>query len=110
MYKNPKNIKQEIKLMFFYLIDFAIVFITVFIGSKLFSVFKVPAEMKIFSYVFLFGLGTWLSLRTRTHPVDRNIYMILYWLKRDRNKYLDITPVKYQRKILKGVNQWEIKK
>lgn len=95
-YRNPKNTKQEIKLMFFYLIDGAIFISTIFFGNAFFNLFNLSPTMNVVSYGFLVVLGFWLCLRTNAHPVDRNLFMIFHLLKSDKNKYYEISTDYYE--------------
>lgn len=96
MYQIPKNTKQEIKLSFIYLKDLGIIAITYFIGTNIFDYFGVHGIMTIISYVFLIVLGIWFCIKTSTHPVDRNVSMLFYFLINNRNQYFDITRNNYQ--------------
>lgn len=95
MYQIPKNTKQEIKLSFIYLRDLGIIAITFFIGSQIFEFFGVHGFMLMISYLFLFILGVWFCFKTSSHPVDRNISMITYYLIHNRNQYYEITRHSY---------------
>lgn len=90
MYRNPKNIRQEIKLFFFYLFDLAIV-----AGSVLFSVyvaklFPLSPSMNLLLYFIAFVIGVWCCIRTPNHPKERNIVMVFHMIRMDRNRYHEI--------------------
>lgn len=89
MYKNPKSLKPGVKIFFFYVLDFAIVIATIIIGRAIFDKFSLSPAINIFSYIYLFFLGLWLCIRTKEHPVDRNLHMIYFMLTQDKNRYHD---------------------
>lgn len=89
MYKNPKSLKPGIKIFFFYVLDFAIVIATVLIGRAILDKFSLSPAVSVFSYIYLFILGLWLCIRTKEHPVDRNLHMIYFMLLQDKNRYHD---------------------
>ena len=81
--------------MFFYILDAAIVVLTIFVGNSFLGIFNLSPTMNMISYVFLGLLGVWFCLRTPAHPVDRNINMMAYLLMRDKNRYHEITTTHY---------------
>lgn len=97
MYRNPKNIKQEIKLFFFYLVDIGIVAGCVFFSYYLAQLLPLTELMKIFLYIQGFCFGVWLCVRTPAHPQERNLNMVFHMLKMDRNSYHDVQFLKNKR-------------
>lgn len=87
MYRNPKNTKQEIKLWAFYLIDIGIVVGMIFIATYVLKVLPLGGTMTIFYYVISALFGLFLCAKTKNHPIDRNLNILFYLLKMDRNKY-----------------------
>lgn len=90
MYRNPKEIKQEIKLFFFYLLDLGIVAASVMLSVYLAKMFPVSASMKFLLYIVFFVIGVALCIRTPNHPKERNLNMIIHLFKMDRNRYHEI--------------------
>ncbi|KLN95151.1 DUF5592 family protein [Enterococcus cecorum] len=90
MYRNPKNIKQEIKLFFFYLVDIGIVAGSVMTSVYLAKIMPITPTMKFVSYILAFIFGIWMCIRTSNHPKERNILMVYYLLRMDRNRYHEI--------------------
>lgn len=95
MYRNPKKIKKEIKMVFFYLIDGIIVLATFGIGNALMENFNLSPFMQLVSYALFFLLGIWFCIRTPNHPVDRNIQMVFHYLRANRNRYHDFYKIDY---------------
>lgn len=87
MYKNPKNIKQEIKLWAFYLFDILIVLAMPIIASYIIKIIPLKPKIQIFYYIVSICFGIFLCARTSSHPIDRNLKIFLYILRMDRNKY-----------------------
>lgn len=90
MYRNPKNIKQEIKLFFFYLVDLGIVAGMVMMSVYLAKLMPLTPPMKFALYGLSLILGIWMCIRTPSHPKERNALMFYYLLKMDRNRYHEI--------------------
>lgn len=90
MYRNPKNIKQEIKLFFFYLVDLGIVAGCVMASVYIAKLTPINPTMKFILYILAFCIGVWSCIRTPNHPKERNILMVYYLLKMDRNRYHEI--------------------
>lgn len=97
MYRNPKNIKQEVKLFFFYLMDIGIVAGCVFFSFYIAKLIPISESMKILLYIQSFCFGVWLCVRTPAHPQERNLAMIFHLLKMDRNSYHDVQFLKNKR-------------
>lgn len=89
MYTNPKNIRTEVKLFFFYVMDAAIFFVTLAVGVALLKQFHVIALLSIVGYFFFGVLGIFLAMRTSRHPIDRNLNMIIHFFRQNRNQYYD---------------------
>lgn len=87
MYHNPKNIKQEIKLYFFYLIDIGIVAGMVIAAVQLNKVLLLPGTMQLFFYILSGVFGVFLCIKTPSNPTVRNYKVLLNLLKMDRNSY-----------------------
>lgn len=87
MYHNPKNTKQEIKLWAFYLLDIGIVATMLFIASYVVKVLPLSPAMQIFYYILSACFGVFLCTKTPSHPIDRNITILMHLLKMDRNRY-----------------------
>lgn len=90
MYRNPKNIKQEIKLFFFYLLDLGIVACNVMVSVYFAKLLPISPTMKLLLYVLAFVIGVWMCVRTPNHPKERNILMVYYLFRMDRNRYHEI--------------------
>lgn len=90
MYRNPKNIKQEIKLFFFYLVDLGIVAGCVMCSVYFAKLMPVSPLMKFAFYVLAFIVGVWMCVRTPNHPKERNILMVYYLVRMDRNRYHEV--------------------
>lgn len=90
MYRNPKNIKQEIKLFFFYLVDLGIVAGSVMTSVYFAKIMPITPTMKFALYILAFIFGIWMCIRTANHPKERNILMVYYLLRMDRNRYHEI--------------------
>jgi hypothetical protein len=92
MYRNPKNIKQEIKLFFFYLVDLGIVAGSVMASVYFAKLMPISPMMKfvIALYLLAFVVGVWMCVRTPNHPKERNILMLYYLFKMDRNRYHEV--------------------
>lgn len=84
--------------MFFYLMDAGIVIATIFLGNYFLEFFNLSPVMNLISFFFLAILGVWLCLRTGSHPVDRNLYMVMHLLRSDKNRYHDISITEYENK------------
>ena len=89
MYRNPKEIKTEVKMFFFYVMDGVIFFVTLALGVALLNRFNVNSVLSIIGYIFFGILGIFLALRTPRHPVERNLSLIIHIFKRDNNQYYD---------------------
>lgn len=87
MYQNPKSTKQEIKLWAFYLLDIAIVAGLLILASYVVKVIPLSGTMQIFYFVLSAVFGIFLCARTPSHPIDRNLSILLYIIRMDRNKY-----------------------
>uniref|UniRef100_UPI003F49060A DUF5592 family protein n=1 Tax=Bacillus multifaciens TaxID=3068506 RepID=UPI003F49060A len=87
MKRNPKNTKQEIKLMFFYLFDLGIIAGIVMFASYLSKILLLGAAAKISLYIVAFSLGVFLCIRPFSSPVNRNIKVIKDMFKMDRRKF-----------------------
>lgn len=87
MYKNPKNTKQEIKLWAFYLIDIGIVAGMLVLASYVVKVIPLGGGMTIFYYILSGCFGIFLCAKTPSHPIDRNIIILIHLFRMDRNKY-----------------------
>ena len=90
MYRNPKNVKQEIKLFFFYIVDLIIVACNVMLSVYLAKLMPLSPAMKFAFYILFFIVGVWSCIRTANHPKERNILMLYYLIRMDRNRYHDI--------------------
>ncbi|EPY6472545.1 DUF5592 family protein [Clostridium sporogenes] len=97
MYRNPKNIKQEIKLFFFYLLDLGIIALSVITSVYFAKVLPISAVMKLWLYFVAFCFGVWLCVRTPSHPKERNLVMLYHLAKMDRNRYHDIQFIRNKR-------------
>lgn len=87
MYKNPKNTKQEIKLWAFYLLDIAIVAGMLIVATYVMKILPLSNGMTLFYYILSGAFGIFLCAKTPNHPIDRNISILIYLFKMDRNKY-----------------------
>lgn len=87
IYRNPKNTKQEIKLWAFYLLDIGIVAAMLIIASHVVKIFPLSPSIQIFYYILSACFGIFLCIKTPSHPIDRNLKLLLYIFKMDRNKY-----------------------
>ncbi|HDI3019245.1 hypothetical protein HYH68_16345 [Clostridium botulinum] len=90
MYRNPKNIKQEIKLFFFYLLDLGIIAASVVASVYVAKLLPISAGIKLLFYIVAFCFGVWLCIRTSAHPKERNLAILYHLIKMDRNRYHDI--------------------
>lgn len=90
MYRNPKNIKQEIKLFFFFLMDIGIVAGSVMTSVYFAKLMPITPLMKFLLYILFFIIGVWMCIRTPNHPKERNVLMLYYLFKMDRNRYHEI--------------------
>ncbi|RBP59338.1 hypothetical protein DES36_11963 [Alkalibaculum bacchi] len=90
MYKNPKNTRQEIKLWAFYLLDIAIVAGMLLIANNISKIIPLSPSMQIFYYIFSACFGVFLCMKTTSHPIDRNLNILFYIFRMDRNKYHSI--------------------
>lgn len=87
MYKNPKNTKQEIKLWAFYLLDIGIVIGLLIIATYVKKIIPISGGMTVFYYILSACFGIFLCAKTPSHPIDRNINILVYLFRMDRNKY-----------------------
>ncbi|PFB88631.1 DUF5592 family protein [Bacillus thuringiensis] len=87
MIRNPKNIKQEIKLAFFYIIDGGIIAIMLILAGYMPNVVPIGGFGRLMFYV-LFGLfGLFLCIKPYNSPTNRNLKVILDMLKMDNKNY-----------------------
>lgn len=101
-FRNPKRTKHELKFLFFYLWDFVIFVATVFIGNMVMDRFNLSPVMTIVNYIFLIVLGVWFCFRTPSHPIDRNLYMVLYYMFADKSRYYNIQLKNYESQTKKN--------
>lgn len=87
MYRNPKNTKQEIRLWAFYILDIATVGALLFIATYVRKVIPLSGSMTVIYYILSAAFGVFLCAKTPSHPIDRNIKILLYLVRSDRNKY-----------------------
>ncbi|HCM90573.1 MULTISPECIES: DUF5592 family protein [Vagococcus] len=90
MYRNPKNIKQEIKLFFFYLLDLGIISACVMFSVYFAKLLPISPYMKLLFYGLSGVVGLWLCVRTPAHPKERNLQIVFHMFSRDKNKYHDV--------------------
>ncbi|NWK72620.1 hypothetical protein COJ48_18330 [Bacillus cereus] len=87
MKRNPKNTKQEIKLMFFYLFDLGIIAGIVIFASYLSKILLLGAVAKISLYIVAAVFGVFLCIKPFSSPTNRNMKVILDMVKMDRRKF-----------------------
>lgn len=90
MYKNPKATKQEIKFWFFYFVDLGLMIGLMVMASYIKDMFRLSGKMQIVYYILTCAFGVFLCMKTKEHPLDRNIQMLYYLCRTDRNKYYAI--------------------
>ena len=98
IFHNPKNTKQEIKLWAFYLLDIALVGAMIFIASYVIKIVPMTGGMQIFYYIMSGLFGIFLCAKTPNHPTQRNILILLYLLRMDRNRYHTVDVKNYEHK------------
>lgn len=86
-YRNPKNIRQEVKLFFFYLLDLAFVAGCTVFGFEIASKLPLNLPMKFALDIISLVFGVWCCIRTKAHPKERNVLMLYYMFKMDKNRY-----------------------
>lgn len=96
MYKNPKNTKQEIKLWAFYLLDIGIVAGMMMLATYVIKIVPLSGTMTIVYYILSASFGIFLCAKTPNHPIDRNLNILIYLFRMDRNKYHAIDIKNYE--------------
>lgn len=91
MIRNPKNIKQEVKLWFFYMFDLGIVAGMTMFGVYIAKIFPLQPLVVTLVWIVFFLLGIFLCVRVPKNPNDRMISMIVYSLLTDRHTYEEIS-------------------
>lgn len=91
MIRNPKNIKQEVKLWFFYMFDLGIIAGTTMLGVYVAKMFPLQPFVVTLVWIVFFLLGVFLCVRVPQNPKDRMVFMIAYSLFTDRHTYEEIS-------------------
>lgn len=88
--RNPKNVKQEIKLKLFYVLDLVIVVGMLMLANYLSQLLYVKQSYSIVLYI-VFGLfGIFICIKPPGSPTNRNFMVLLHMFQRDKNKYVPI--------------------
>ncbi|ANZ96204.1 DUF5592 family protein [Brochothrix thermosphacta] len=90
MYTNPKNIKQEIKILFFYFVDLLIILGGFVVGVALSKALHLSFAPKMILLVITTLFAFWLCVRAPSHPKERNLSVLFHLFKMDRNHYHSI--------------------
>lgn len=89
MYRNPKNIKQEIKLFFFYLVDLGIVAGSVMASVYFAKLMPISPMMKfalyLLAFVVVFGCALERLITLKSEIFYRCI-ISLKWIETDTTK------------------------
>lgn len=101
MFQNPKNIKQEIKLFFLYIVDIAIVAASIVVSVYIAKIFPLSPAIKLLSYLVAGLFGIFLCIRTPSHPKDRMLKLIILMFRTDNNKYYDLEFPKEEKGFIK---------
>lgn len=88
--KNPKNIKREIKLKLFYVLDLAIVTCMIILANYLNTVLYLTGTFSILLYILFLIFGIFLCIKPPNSPTNRNFVVIYHLLTSDRNQYIPI--------------------
>ncbi|EUJ34195.1 DUF5592 family protein [Brochothrix campestris] len=90
MYTNPKNIKQEIKILFFYFVDIMIVIGGFIVGVGISKPLHLSFGMTLFLEILTTLFALWLCVRAPSHPNERNLSVLIHLFKMDRNHHHSI--------------------
>lgn len=89
--RNPKNIKREIKLKLFYVLDLAIITGMLILANYINTVLYITGGFSVTLYV-LFGLfGIFLCIKPPNSPTNRNLIVIYHLITFDKNQYTPIS-------------------
>lgn len=85
--RNPKNIKREVKLKLFYVLDITIIAGMLILANYLNTVLYITGGFSIALYI-LFGLfGIFLCIKPPNSPTNRNLIVIYHLITFDKNQY-----------------------
>jgi len=87
MIRNPKNVKHEIKIAFFYIVDAGLVVTMLILANYIAKIVPVGGFGKIMFYVIFGVLGLFLCIKPFNSPTNRNIKVIWNMLKMDNRNY-----------------------
>ncbi|EJQ36001.1 hypothetical protein IEE_05477 [Bacillus cereus BAG5X1-1] len=87
MMRNPKNVKQEIKLSFFYLIDAGIIAMMLILANYVTKIVPMGGVASIVLHVTFAVFGLFLCIRPFNSPTNRNVKVIWKMLKMDNKNY-----------------------